>query len=283
MPNKSIFSIIFEKKDTFTKMQKKIADFVNKNPSKVVRMSISEFADATGNKSESSIVKFYKILGFNGYHDFKVALATEIAGKSFYHTYSELTKDDNISDIKNKIYNGVVKTLHNNFNMLNDEVLEATVDSILKAKRLIFIGYGQSANICENARFKFTRIGINCLFSNDSHYNSILLSELHEGDVIFCVSYSGITKDILLPIKEHKGKVKIIAMTGSVNSQLGKIADICIPTLTEELNYRTDALIVRHVQNMILDMLYISTAIKLGDSALNRMEKTKQAISYLKL
>ena len=68
-------------------------------------MSISELAEATGNKSESSIVRFYRVLGFSGYHDFKVALATEIAGKSFYHTYTELDSDDSVDDIKKKIYN----------------------------------------------------------------------------------------------------------------------------------------------------------------------------------
>ena len=283
MSSENILSTIRRKYDTLTKMQQKIADYILKNSQKVIRMSISELAEATKNKSESSIVRFYRVLGFGGYHDFKVALATEIAGKSFYHTYSELTKNDSIKDVKTKIYNGIVKTLHENFNILRDELLENTVDLILQANRVIFLGYGQSGNICENACFKFTRIGINCIYSSDSHFNSILFSELKEDDLIFCISYSGITKDILIPIEKYKHVVKIIAMTGSSNSPLGKLADICITSLTEELNYRTDAIIVRHVQNMILDILYIHAAIKIGEPALSRLEKSKQSISYLKL
>ena len=277
-----VLAIINEKYDELTRMQQKIADYIRKNSSEVIRMSISDLAEATGNKSESSIVRFYRILGFSGYHDFKVALATEIAGKSFYHTYSELTENDNVSTVKEKLYNGIIKTLHDNFNMLNDELLEKAVNIILKAKRLFFLGYGQSGYLCENAQFKFTRLGYNCFYSPDSHYNSMLLSEAQEGDVILSISFSGLTKDVIVPIQQCKPAAKIIALTGSAKSPLGQLADVCLVSHTEELNYRTDAMIARHVQNMILDIIYISVTIQLGDSVVNRLNTIKQAFSYLK-
>ncbi len=277
-----VFSAINEKYDELTKMQQKIADFIRKNASQAIRMSISELAESTGNKSESSVVRFYRALGFTGYHDFKVALATEIAGKSFYHTYSELTETDNVSTVKEKIYNGIVKTLHDNYNMLKDELLEKAVDLLLHAKRIFFIGYGQSGYICENAQFKFMRLGYNCFHSMDSHYNTILLSDMQEGDLIVCVSFSGLSKDVVIPIQGCKPIAKVIALTGSTKSALGQLADVCIVSHTEELNYRTDALIARHVQSMILDILYLSVAVQLGDKVHNRLEKSKQALSYLK-
>ena len=54
-------------------------------------MSITELTHKTGTKSESTIVRFYRQLGFDSYHDFKVTLATEIAGNSFYHTFEDIT------------------------------------------------------------------------------------------------------------------------------------------------------------------------------------------------
>ncbi|GAB6277661.1 MAG: hypothetical protein SAMD01599839_22010 [Rectinema sp.] len=69
--------------NTLPPLQQQIASFIIEHPQDVVRMSISHLAMQTGAKSEASIVKFYRSLGFSGYHDFKVTLATQIAGSSF--------------------------------------------------------------------------------------------------------------------------------------------------------------------------------------------------------
>ena len=261
---------------SLSKKQQKIADFIRRDSSRVVNMSISELAEATGNKSESAIVRFYRTLGFTGYYNFKVSLATEIAGKSFYYTYSDLTSSDSVATIKEKLFNGIIKTLYDNYAILDNNILSDAVDIIMQAKRIFFIRYGESA------KFKFMRIGFNCFFSPDSHYNSIQLSEVTEGDVLICVSLSGLSKDVVIPIGSCKPQAKIIALTSSPKNPLGQIADVCLETYTEELNYRTDALIARHAQQMIMEILFMSTAIKLGGDVLERLTKGRQSLSYLK-
>ena len=121
---KPVLSAINAKLGEMTKMQGKIAKYVLKNPQQVVKMTISDFAAVTGNKSDSAIVRFYKVLGFSGYHEFKVSLATEIAGKSFYHTSVELSDSDSVHEVKEKIYNGLIKTLHDNYDLIRDDLLE---------------------------------------------------------------------------------------------------------------------------------------------------------------
>jgi DNA-binding MurR/RpiR family transcriptional regulator len=280
--HKPVLSAINAKLEEMTKMQIKIARYVQKNPQQVIKLSISDFAAVTGNKSESSIVRFYRVLGFSGYHEFKVALATEIAGKSYYHTYSELTDTDSTQDIKDKIFNGLIKTLHENISLITDDLINNAVDILTNAERIIFLGYGQSGNICANAAFKFMRLGYNCCHSFDSHYNAILLSEPRKGDVLFCISFSGLTTDVVLPAKECKPVAKIIALTSSCKSSLGQIADVCFATHTEELNYLTDVMMARHVQNMIIDMLYIAVTIKKGENIISRLSKGRQSLSHLK-
>lgn len=279
---KSVLSAINVKFDQMTKMQMAIARYIKKDPQRVLQMSISDLASASGSKSESAIVRFYKVLGFSGYHEFKVSLATEIAGKSHYHAYSDLTEKDTTHDVKEKLFNGLIKTLHENHTLIADELLEEAVNYILESKRIFFLGYGQSGNICANGKFKFMRLGFECHHSFDSHYNSIQLSDPRAGDIIICISFSGLSKDVVEQAKECKPSAKIIAFTGSSKSPLGQIADICFATHTDELNYRTDVLMARHVQLMILDMLYIAVSIKIGESAMSRMSKSRHALSYLK-
>ncbi|MCK7577145.1 MAG: hypothetical protein MZV65_15780 [Chromatiales bacterium] len=80
-----ILPAIREKLNGLPQIQQQIAQFILEHPQDVVRMSISHLAMSTGAKSEASIVKFYRGLGYSGYHDFKVTLATEIAGRSFHN------------------------------------------------------------------------------------------------------------------------------------------------------------------------------------------------------
>jgi RpiR family carbohydrate utilization transcriptional regulator len=238
-----IMHTIRRKQKDMTPIQLNIAYYVLSQPAKVVKMSISNLAMETGAKSESSVVRFYRTLGFASYHDFKVTLATEIAGKSFYHTYEDITINDDLKTIKQKIFQGAMKTLDENISALDDATLMKAVEIIENAKRLFFIGYASSGAVAYDAFLKFSGMGFYCQFSTDSYINAMLLSYPNEVDVVICISHSGESKDIVIPIQAAKPLAKIIAITGFPDSHLGKIADVCISTISEEMNYRTDVMV----------------------------------------
>ena len=55
----------------FTKTEKKIADYVMKNPTKVMFMSITELSDVCG-IAEASVHRFCRKVGAKGYQEFKM-------------------------------------------------------------------------------------------------------------------------------------------------------------------------------------------------------------------
>ncbi|MDY0095771.1 MAG: MurR/RpiR family transcriptional regulator [Candidatus Vecturithrix sp.] len=278
----AVLATIRMKFKEMTLMQQEIAKFILGQPANVINMSITQLATATGVKSESSIVRFYRTLGFSGYHDFKVSLATEIAGKTFYHTYSDITETDDILTIKQKIFQGAIQTLHENLQLPNAEPLLAAVELLKNARRVIFLGYAVSGAIALQAFFRFSRLGLDCHFSQDPHINAIILTEPHEGDVIFCISHSGESRDVVEPVKQAKPPAKVIALTGDPDSHLSAIADVCIPTISEEVSYRTDVMVSRIVQVAILDTLYTAVGLSRGKSSWERLAKSRRSISYLK-
>ena len=278
----SVLASIREKLDGLTKTQRKIGEFVLKQPEQAFKMSITELTHKTGTKSESTIVRFYRELGYESYHDFKVTLATEIAGNSFYHTYEDITADDNVGVVKRKIFEGAAKTLHRNLLGLSNELLEQAVQMINAAGRLIIIGYGTSGSLASDAQFRFSRLGIDTFYFPDPHFTAVQLAEPQEGDVIFAISQSGETKGAVIPVEKAKPPAKVIALTGSADSPLGNIADICIATESEEMNYRTDAMIARMVDMAIIGTIFTSVSLLRSPSSLRRLERTRQALSYLK-
>ena len=270
--------------ENMPRVQKQIAKYVLENPSKVVRMSITQLSMESGAKSDSSVVRFYRTIGFSGFYDFKVVLATELAGKSFYHIYNgeDVEINDGVEAIKQKIFLGAMKTLQENLDTLNHEALLESLDLIENSKRLIFLGFASSSAIALDAYFKFSRLGLNCYFSTDPHINAVVLAEPRKGDVIFGISYSGESKDVVIPAQRAKPIAKVIALTGFPDSSLGKIADVCITTVSKEMNYRTDAMVSRIVQLAVVDTLYTSLAVRKGHQGLDKLRKSRQSLSYLK-
>jgi RpiR family transcriptional regulator, carbohydrate utilization regulator len=278
----SVLQTIQEKVEHLTRMQRSIGEYILNNPEKTFKMSISELAHRTGAKSESTIVRFYRSMGYDSYHDFKVTLATEIAGNSFYHTYEDITPDDTVATVKRKFFEGTAKSLHKNLYALNNKNLEDAVELIASSTRLILIGYGTSGSLAADAYFRFLRLGLHCFYYPDPHYTAVMLAEPRDGDVILAISYSGETKGAVIPVKKAKPKAKVIALTGAMDSPLGNIADVCIASESEDVNYRTDALIALIVHAAILGTLFTSVGLRLSPASLRSLEKTKQALSYLK-
>ena len=279
----SVTDLIHKHYNEMTNTQKKIANFVLQNTSSVIHMSISDLTKNSGAKSESAIVRFYKRIGFSGYHNFKVNLTMQLAGNTFYHSIDDLNKDDDISSIRLKILNGCIKTFQDNIVSLSDIELTKAANLINSSKRLIFIGYAISGNIASIANFMFTRLGFSCIYSPDSHFNAVLLTDLHPGDVIFCISNSGESKDVILPLSNSKDIVKIISITSSRESPLGKISDICLETISEEVNCWGDPFIARLVELCIVDLLYVAVGLKRSPEVMNHLANTQQNLSYLKL
>ncbi|WP_414674187.1 MurR/RpiR family transcriptional regulator, partial [Mesotoga sp. UBA5825] len=58
---------------------KRIADAILQNPSETVNLSITQLMNRSKVGSESTIVRFYRQLGYESFHEFKVTLASEIA------------------------------------------------------------------------------------------------------------------------------------------------------------------------------------------------------------
>jgi RpiR family carbohydrate utilization transcriptional regulator len=260
-----------------TRAQKKIGEYILKNPSSVIKSSITELSTLTGVKSEASIVRFYRLLGFKGYKEFKIQIAQELAGRTFYHSYEDINTDDSPSEIKKKIFSGAISTLISNEQYSNVQSYIDSRNLILQAERIIFLGYAASAAMCYYAYFRFLELGYNCHFFADSHINAAVLAKPRPKDLIFCISHSGETQDLIVPIEKiaHKD-VSVILITSSENSTLAKLANVVLVTKGEETNIATDAMSSRVAQLCIIDSLFSIVSLAGGEDALSRLLITRR-------
>ena len=123
-----------------------------------------------------------------------------------------------------------------NLAKLLDENFEKAVNFILNSNgRVIVTGIGKSANIATKIVATFNSTGTPAIFMHAADAIHGDLGNVQENDVVICISKSGNTPEIkvLVPLIKNYGN-KIIAITGNIDSFLGKNADFSLNTFVEK-------------------------------------------------
>jgi arabinose-5-phosphate isomerase len=113
---------------------------------------------------------------------------------------------------------------------------ENAVKCIYSSKgRVIVTGIGKSANIAAKIVATFNSTGTPAIFMHAADAIHGDLGSVLEDDVVICISKSGNTPEIkvLVPLIKNYGN-KIIAITGNIDSFLGKNADFTLNTFVEK-------------------------------------------------
>ncbi len=123
-----------------------------------------------------------------------------------------------------------------NLAKLLDENFEKAVNFILNSNgRVIVTGIGKSANIATKIVATFNSTGTPAIFMHAADAIHGDLGNVQKNDIVICLSKSGNTPEIkvLVPLIRNYGN-KIIAITGNVDSFLGKNADFPLNTFVEK-------------------------------------------------
>ena len=119
---------------------------------------------------------------------------------------------------------------------LIDANFEEAVKFILNSNgRVIVTGIGKSANIATKIVATFNSTGTPAIFMHAADAIHGDLGNVQKDDVVICISKSGNTPEIkvLVPLIKNYGN-KIVAITGNVDSFLGKNADFTLNTYVEK-------------------------------------------------
>lgn len=282
----TLFTEIRTKYNTFSAAQKIIANYVLENSEKVILLTISDLAAAC-NTSETTILRFLHKLGYNSYQVFRVKMAQDIGMSSndqLSHTvYEEIITGDDIASIKRKVILSTIASIQDLSQLLSDESIEAALELLFHANRVYFYGAGASASIASDAFHKFSRLGLNCFTTSDSHMISILASHTNEHDIIFYVSHSGESREVLDSSALARAcGCKIIAMTSYPHSSAAQMCDVCLLSSTNETKYRSDAMVSRIVQLCIIDILQVALILRMGETGLNNLNTSRLAVAKMK-
>ena len=264
---------------TFSKTEKKVADFLMNDPDGILPLYITEVAQKC-NTSEATIVRFAKKLGFEGYQQLKIAIAKEAKSRPLNE---KINKTDRADDIFQKICDDIYCSLEKTKTVLDGKNLRKCCKTILSANNIVILGLGNSASVATDAAHKMFRLGLNAHAFTDNHMQAIAAAHTDKNSVVIGISHSGRTKDVIQAMQLAKENgATTVAITNFEKSPIFKVSDIILHTVSDETNYRILGLSSRIAQLAIIDTIYSYLVCRL-ESAQERIAETEIALKNKKV
>ena len=266
----------------FSVKEKKIADYIINDPRNIIHLTINQIADEL-NLAESTVFRFCQRIGFKGFQAFKIALAAEVV-TPLKDIHEQIEEGDSVKTVAEKVFRSNIKTMEDTLQIIDGEALEHAVTAVMAARKIEFFGNGGSAVVAMDGYHKFVRLGLHVAMNLDAHLQLMSASQLTKGDVAIVISHSGTTRDVLEVLHVLKEKeVTIVSVTNFAKSPLSKDADIVLYTLSEETDFRSEALASRIAQLSLIDALYTNVLIARGEEGKVALQDMREAMSQKRL
>ncbi len=263
--------------NSLTRTEQKIADVISQDPESTVYATLTDLAEKAGT-GETSVLRFCRKLGFRGYQAFKLSIAQDLV-TPVKSMHSEIQESDDLGTLARKITAENIAALENTLALLDINELQKAITAIVKAQKIYFFGVGSSANTALDGKYRFMRLGFNVESVVDSHVMAMMATLMTSNDVVFGVSTSGSTKDIVDAIRLAKQNgVFFICLTSHARSPITQFANAVLLTKSKESPYQGGAFSSKITQIQVLDILSTALAIQCKEKAYDAIERTAKAV-----
>lgn len=245
----------------FTKAERKVADVVIQKPRKVIYMSITELADASG-VGYTTVFRFCKTLKMDGYQDFKTKLslglqAEDIDVDSNLENQSENESGDSFVKTSKETLDKITNVLEVTYRQLSSTNFQKMVDCLIHAPHIYMYGVGVSSSIAGVGTSRFLRIFPRTFHFHDIQDQTISAALLRPDDVAILISDSENCSDILKVAKVAQTTGShIISISRTSNSTVAKFAEFEIVSCDYSSEQFSSPVISGITQLYILELIF---------------------------
>ncbi|MFZ5816426.1 MAG: MurR/RpiR family transcriptional regulator [Bacillota bacterium] len=269
-------------RDRLSDKEQAVAAFLQSDPQGFVALSISALAARCG-VSETVIIRLYRKLGYDGFHQFKIDIAQSLT-EAVPDGLGSLKVGDSMEAVKRKVFAISRQALEDSIDSVDSRELERALTALMNSSRVVVAAFGGSASVGLDLVHKLLKLGIIATLWTDSHMQAMSASVMAPGDVLVAISHSGNSRDIVeaLEMARQRGAATIL-LTGFPHSPAAKVAQICLVAVSRETEYQTDSMTSRLVQLAVVDTLYVAMIFARKEQALTTVHETSVAAARKKL
>ena len=212
---------------SLSKSHKKIANAVVNEYETVAYMTAAHLGNKVG-VSESTVVRFAGVLGYEGYSEFQSAVEELAKTKLTPNQRIDMTKKRiGQGDILDNVMNSDINKIRHTLEKLDRAAFYKAVDSILEAKRVYIIGARSSEPIAQILNYNLSLIFDNVKFVNAASTAQVFEQtfSISESDVLIAFSFPRYSSKMVNAVKFAKQNgADVIVFTDSDISPLAEFA-----------------------------------------------------------
>lgn len=270
----SFIQHILSKQDNYTKIYRKLANYILSNFVDVAFMTAQQWA-VNVETSEVSVIRFVRFLGYKGYPEFAENLRHIIRNEMTMVNYAELSANKQY-DTDNLLM-GIIKAEEQNFNELiakySPQTTENVLDLLSDAERVIIVGLRSSAALATYCSYMFVRaLDKEIININDTgeHTFDHLLPLENKKAVVLAFGYPRYPAKTLEVIRHLKTfDFPIVSITGDELSPLVALSDYVIYAPSHSVSF-TDSM---GAATVIINTLVLEYIKKFHEKSIDRIKR----------
>ena len=224
---KNIVTLMLQEYDSFTRSERKIADYVLEHQKETQYISITDLS-AECEVAVSTVSLFCRKLKLAGFNDFKLELARAALpeGSNMSQLTGAVLPGDTAGVVMGKVLHTMQEELNNAYQMLSASSVTRAVDLLRAAGQVVCLGQGNHSVVALAAWAQFSTTSPKFKTIQDSHMQTVVLSTLRREDVVLYFSHSGATHEVLEAAELIRGRgASLILVTRYLNSPASAYAD----------------------------------------------------------
>lgn len=218
-----VFSRIEDKYVKLSKSHKVIADYINEHFEQAVFMTAAKIGEALG-ISESTVVRFASVIGYNGYPEFQKALEACIKDKlgnvsKMDAKYGKSSQSEIISSVMGADIEKIQYTIEN----LDAQAFESAVSIITEAERVYVMGLRSNEPLAGFLHFYLNMIRGHVVLLNTTSISETFEQMIHisDKDCFIGISFPRYSMRTLKAMEfANDRSAKVISVTDSSHSPM---------------------------------------------------------------
>ena len=259
----------------FSKGQKKIAAAILENYDKAAYMTAARLGEMVS-VSESTVVRFATLLGYEGYPQLQHAVQELVRAKL---TSNQRIQVSNLrlgdGDVLDSVLSADVSKIKYTLENINRESFARAVDALCEARRVYVLGVRSSASLASFLSFNLGLVFDNVRFIQPTSSGEVFeqMLDIGEGDVVFAISFPRYSTKLINAVKyAHAQGASVISLTDSAMSPIAAPADAVLTAQSDMASY-VDSLVA---PLSIINAVLVAITKKKQDQITARFDKLEK-------
>lgn len=274
----NFWELLQQRQGQLTKSGHAVADYLLQHADEAQYLSISSLAREC-NVAEATVFRFCRALGFDGYHEMRIALAQANATGTM-SSQRELQPGASTETLFEHASARLFTAINGTQNALSAEAVDEAARMLREAKQVFCFGQGGSMLLANDICARFASLSTKFRTSGDSHLQLLTASLMNEADVVLFISYSGATRDMMETLRTAKAAgAKIILLTHYEDSPGASLADVVLRCGAQESPLDSGSIPIKVAVLYVGEVLVLRYILDSPEQANTAQELTSEALT----